>query len=45
MAEELTLREDEILVIEAVAKAFGGSWSPGENPPDAYLTCTSWHLI
>jgi hypothetical protein len=38
MVAKSTLREDETFVIEAVAKAFGGSWSPGEDPPDAYLT-------
>jgi hypothetical protein len=33
----LALREDEVSVIDAVAKVFGGSWRPGKDPPDAYL--------
>ena len=32
------LREDEEFVINSVAKAFSGTWTSGENPPDAYLT-------
>ena len=32
------LREDETLVITSIATAFSGTWHPGENPPDAYLT-------
>jgi hypothetical protein len=32
------LREDEEFVIKAVANAFSGTWQPGEDPPDAYLT-------
>jgi hypothetical protein len=31
------LREDEEFVINAVARAFSGTWRPGEDPPDAYL--------
>ena len=31
------LRDNEKFVIEFVAKEFGGTWSLGENPPDAYL--------
>lgn len=38
MTTTLALREDETFAIEAVAKAFAGSWAPGPNPPDAYLT-------
>jgi hypothetical protein len=33
-----TLREDEQFVIEHVARTYGGTWRPGEDPPDAYLT-------
>jgi len=32
------LRDDEEFVIRAVARKFSGTWEPGENPPDAYLT-------
>ena len=32
------LRDDEQFVIRAVANKFSGTWKPGENPPDAYLT-------
>ena len=32
-----SLRGDEVFVIDAVAQAFSGTWTPGENPPDAYL--------
>jgi hypothetical protein len=32
------LRNEEALVIEAIVTSIpGSSWSPGENPPDAYL--------
>jgi hypothetical protein len=31
------LREDEAFAITSVARAFSGTWRPGENPPDAYL--------
>jgi hypothetical protein len=31
------LRGDEKFVMDAVAKAFSGTWRCGENPPDAYL--------
>ena len=32
------LRDDEEFVITSVAKEFSGTWRPGENPPDAYLS-------
>jgi hypothetical protein len=32
------LRENEEFVMEAVSKAFSGTWRCGEDPPDAYLT-------
>jgi hypothetical protein len=40
MSAQLTssIRNDEEFAITAIAAAFGGSWRPGENPPDAYLT-------
>jgi hypothetical protein len=31
------LRPDEEFVIRAITAHFGGAWSPGQNPPDAYL--------
>jgi len=36
-----SLRGVEAFVIAAVAKNFGGIWTPGENPPDAYLSVGS----
>jgi hypothetical protein len=39
-AENL-LRGDEAFVIAAVAKEFGGTCRPGENPPDAYFSVGS----
>jgi hypothetical protein len=33
----LSLREDELFAIEAVAREYCASWKPGENPPDAYV--------
>lgn len=38
MTSTTELRDDEVFVITSVAKAFYGTWRPGENPPDAYLT-------
>jgi len=38
MTSTVSLRADEVFVIDSVAKAFFGTWRPGENPPDAYLT-------
>jgi hypothetical protein len=38
MTSTSVLRDDEEFVIDAVAKAFSGAWSPGGDPPDAYLT-------
>jgi hypothetical protein len=39
MSEASTvLREDEEFVIASIASSLSGSWRPGENPPDAYLT-------
>ena len=35
---ESRLREDEEFAITSIAAAFSGTWRPGENPPDAYLT-------
>ena len=32
------LKPDEEFVIRALAAKFDGQWSPGEDPPDAYLT-------
>ena len=32
-----SLSEDEQFVIESLSSSLGGSWHPGENPPDAYL--------
>jgi len=32
------LRYDEEHVIKSVAKEFSGTWRPGEDPPDAYLS-------
>ncbi len=32
-----TLRPDEQFCIDAVAATFGGQWSEGDDPPDAYL--------
>ncbi len=32
-----TLSKDEKFVIESLSSSLGGSWRPGENPPDAYL--------
>ncbi len=32
------LRKDEEFAITSLATAFSGTWRPGENPPDAYLT-------
>jgi len=34
------LRDDEEFVIGAVAAVVSGTWRPGEDPPDAYLTLT-----
>jgi hypothetical protein len=31
------LRDDEAFAITSIARAFSGTWRPGENPPDAYL--------
>ena len=31
------LNDDEQFVIESLSSSFGGSWRPGEDPPDAYL--------
>ncbi len=31
------LNEDEEFVIESLSRSVGGSWRPGEDPPDAYL--------
>lgn len=31
------LRDDEQLVMDCLSSTFGGSWRPGEDPPDAYL--------
>ena len=33
-----TLRHDEVFVIDAVASVVSGTWKPGEDPPDTYLT-------
>ncbi|RME56436.1 hypothetical protein D6779_10630 [Candidatus Parcubacteria bacterium] len=34
----IMLRPDEKFCIDAVVAAVGGKWTPGENPPDAYLS-------
>jgi hypothetical protein len=39
------LRKDEEFVIKAVAEAFAGTWEPGEDPPDAYLTIGSESIV
>lgn len=31
------IREEEKFVIEALCGSFGGTWRPGEDPPDSYL--------
>ncbi len=31
------MRADEIFVMNALVATFGGSWKPGQDPPDAYL--------
>jgi hypothetical protein len=31
------LRKDEEFVIDAISRAFSGTWRSGEDPPDAYL--------
>jgi hypothetical protein len=31
------LNKDEGFVIESLSSSVGGSWRPGENPPDVYL--------
>lgn len=36
--EPKRLRDDEESVISSVAARFSGTWRPGEDPPDAYLT-------
>jgi hypothetical protein len=33
------LRQDEKFVISAIASFYSCTWRPGEDPPDAYLTC------
>jgi hypothetical protein len=38
LSQQFRLREDEEFAITSVAVAFSGTWRPGENPPDAYLT-------
>jgi hypothetical protein len=37
VASGTRLREDEAFAITSIARAFSGTWRPGENPPDAYL--------
>jgi len=32
-----SLNDDEKFVIESLASSLGGSWRPGEDPPDTYL--------
>jgi hypothetical protein len=37
MTDSVVLRDDEEFTIRAVAEKFSGTWTLGENPPDAYL--------
>ena len=32
-----SLSDDEQFVMDSLSSSFGGSWRPGEDPPDAYL--------
>jgi hypothetical protein len=34
---ESNLRSDELFVIEALCRAYDGTWRAGEDPPDAYM--------
>jgi len=36
-----SLRSDEVFCLNAVATSIGGTWMPGEDPPDAYLNIGS----
>jgi hypothetical protein len=35
------MRDDEVFVAYAIARWCGGTFAPGENPPDIYLTIDS----
>ena len=39
------LRADEELVMSALCRTYGGTWTYGENPPDAYLLHGDNHKI
>jgi hypothetical protein len=34
----VALRDDEAFVITSIANSLSGTWRPGEDPPDAYLS-------
>ena len=33
----ISLSDDEQFAIESLSSTLGGSWRPGEDPPDVYL--------